>query len=278
MTLQSLGGAAPAEIAELAPWFHNLHLPGGVETAPDHPLGDFPAYKWAEVGPALPDDLSGWRALDIGCNAGFYTFELARRGADVLGVDVDEHYLRQARWARERIDAHGSVEFRRLGVYELARLEETFDLVVFMGVLYHLRHPLLALDLVASRARRLVVLQTLTMPGEDEPETPSDLAIGERDELLRPGWPKMAFVEHRLADDPTNWWAPDHACVVAMARSAGLEVVARPGHEIYVCRPRGLPTVVADELADAVGQAGNGSDGTSRPKNRQSGSQPSDTS
>ena len=97
MTLQSLGHAVPAEIAELAPWFHNLHLPGGVETAPDHPLGDFPAYKWAEVASAVPEDLSRWQALDIGCNAGFYTFELARRGADVLAVDVDEHYLRQAR-------------------------------------------------------------------------------------------------------------------------------------------------------------------------------------
>jgi tRNA (mo5U34)-methyltransferase len=252
MTLQSLGHAVPAEIAELAPWFHNLHLPGGVETAPDHPLGDFPAYKWAEVASAVPEDLSRWRALDIGCNAGFYTFELARRGADVLGVDVDEHYLRQARWASQRIDVRGSVEFRQLAVYELARLDETFDLVLFMGVLYHLRHPLLALDLVASKARRLVVLQTLTMPGEAETEIPTDLAIDRREELCRPGWPKMAFVEHRLAGDPTNWWVPDDGCVVAMARSAGLEVVARPGHEIYVCRPRGLPAAVAAELSSVM--------------------------
>src|SRR5205814_6828637 len=90
------------ELAELGPWFHNLHLPDGRETAPEHPLGDFPAFKWQQLAPALPDDLSGWTALDIGCNAGFYTFELARRGAQVLGVDVDERYLRQAAWAREQ--------------------------------------------------------------------------------------------------------------------------------------------------------------------------------
>jgi tRNA (mo5U34)-methyltransferase len=47
----------------------------------------------------------------------------------------------------------------------------------------------------------------------------------------------MAFIEHALEDDPTNWWAPNHACVEAMARSAGFRVVARPGHEIYVCEP-----------------------------------------
>jgi tRNA (mo5U34)-methyltransferase len=253
VTLQSLGRAAPREIARLAPWFHNLHLPGGLQTAPDHPLGDFPAFKWAEVAPILPTDLSGWRALDVGCNAGFYSFELARRGADVLGIDVDEHYLRQARWARERVEVEGSTEFRRLGAYELARLEETFDLVLFMGVLYHLRHPLLALDLVASKARRLIVLQTLTMPGDDDLDVPADLPIERRDELREPGWPKMAFIEHRLADDPTNWWVPDEACVVAMARSAGLEVVDRPGHEIYVCRPHGLPPDVAAELRSALG-------------------------
>ncbi|MEJ7797768.1 MAG: DUF1698 domain-containing protein [Solirubrobacteraceae bacterium] len=67
-------------------------LPGGRCTAPDHPLGDFPAFKWQQIAPHLPQDLAGARALDIGCNAGFYSFELARRGADVLAVDVGEHY------------------------------------------------------------------------------------------------------------------------------------------------------------------------------------------
>ena len=82
MTLQS-DATHDAEIAGLAPWFHNLHLPDGRETAPDHPLGDFPSFKWREIAPHVPDDLQGWTALDIGCNAGFYTFELARRGAHV---------------------------------------------------------------------------------------------------------------------------------------------------------------------------------------------------
>src|SRR3954452_23103165 len=193
-TLQSQGHEAPPEIAALAPWFHNLHLPGGIETAPDHPLGDFPAFKWRELAPALPDDLTGWRALDIGCNAGVYTFELARRGADVLRIDTDEHYLEQARWAAQKLDLEARVAFRRLGVYELAKIGADFDLIFFMGVLYHLRHPLLALDLVASKARRLVVLQTLTMPGDEEVQPPRDLSIDDRDALLAAGWPKVAFV------------------------------------------------------------------------------------
>jgi tRNA (mo5U34)-methyltransferase len=236
-TLQSTDGSGAAP--ELAPWFHNLHLPGGRRTAPDHPLGDFPAFKWREIAPHLPDDLSGARALDIGCNAGFYTFELARRGADVLAVDVDEHYLRQARWAAAELELSERVEFRRTGVYELESLGESgFDVVLFLGVLYHLRHPLLALDIVSELVGDVLVVQTLTMPGDERADPPADLPIGERERMLEPGWPAMAFVEHELAGDPTNWWAPNATCVEAMLRSCGLDVRGRPGHEIWLCGRR----------------------------------------
>src|SRR3954466_15360999 len=87
------------EIASLGPWFHNLHLPDGTETAPAHPLGDFPRVKWQQIAPHVPADLRGLTALDIGCNAGFYSFELARRGARVRALDIDRHYLEQAAWA-----------------------------------------------------------------------------------------------------------------------------------------------------------------------------------
>jgi tRNA (mo5U34)-methyltransferase len=250
-TLQSEGAPSP-EIAELGPWFHNLHLPGGIETAPDHPLGDFPAFKWRELAPAVPTDLDGWTALDIGCNAGFYSFELARRGARVTAIDADEHYLRQAHWARERLGLEERVDLRRLSVYDLARTGEHFDVVLFLGVLYHLRYPLLALDLVAEKAQRLLVLQTLTMPGAEPEEPPPDIPFEQRERLAAAGWPRMAFVEKRLAGDPTNWWIPDEACVEAMVRTAGLEVTARPGHELWVCRPRPDAPPARDELERAA--------------------------
>jgi tRNA (mo5U34)-methyltransferase len=237
VSLQSSGAALDDELRALAPWFHNLHLPDGRQTAPDHPLGDFPAFKWEQIGPALPEDMRGMRALDIGCNAGFYSLALARRGASVLGIDVDPHYLRQAEWAREQFEIPADqLELRQMQVYDLARLSETFDIVLFLGVLYHLRYPLLALDIVAERVSEVLVLQTLTMPGEEVAAVPDDLSLGDRDRMLEPGWPKMAFIERRLEDDPTNWWAPNRGCVEAMLRSTGLEVVGSPGHEIVVAR------------------------------------------
>jgi tRNA (mo5U34)-methyltransferase len=236
---------------ELGPWFHNLHLPDGRQTAPEHPLGDFPAFKWAQIAPHLPHDLSGAVALDIGCNAGFYSFELARRGAEVLAVDIDEHYLRQARWAAEELDPAGRVTFRRMSVYDLAASSTRFDVVLFLGVLYHLRYPLLALDLVAEHVAGTLVLQTLTMPGSAPVAPPEDVPFSGRDRLLEDGWPRAAFVERRLAGDPTNWWVADDACVQAMARSAGLRVTATPGHEIYVCEHDEAQDEVTRELRRA---------------------------
>ncbi len=246
-----------AEAAELAPWFHNLHLPGGVQTAPDHALGDFPAGKWRQIAPYVPASLEGWSALDIGCNGGFYTVELARRGAQVVGLEPDAHYLRQAAWAIDTLELAEQVELRQDSVYSLLSSSERFDLVLFMGVFYHLRHPLLALDLVASRLARLMIFQTLSLPGDEvftdtwDRGVYQDRGIEDRDVLMHPGWPKMAFIEHRFAGDPTNWWLPNHAGIEAMLRSAGLHVRARAGHEIYVCAPNeGAQTHARDaELA-----------------------------
>lgn len=225
------------EIERLGPWFHNLHLPGGLQTCPDHVLGDFPRFKWEAIAPALPADLTGASVLDIGCNAGFYSFELAKRGAVVDALDVDDHYLAQAVWAAGLLGLSDRIRFERKHLYELAGTERRWDLVLFLGVLYHLRYPLLGLDIVSRCVEGLLVFQSLTMPGtEVEPET-FQLGLDERERLLRLGWPKMAFIEHELADDRTNWWAPNHACLEAMLRSSGLRVVARPEHEIYICAP-----------------------------------------
>ena len=226
-----------SRIEELAPWFHNLHLPGGLQTAPGHWLGDFPAFKWRAIEPYIPQRLDGWTVLDIGCNAGYYSIELAQRGAEVLAIDVDPHYLRQARWAARQFEVADRIEFREMQVYDLVRLPDAFDMIWFMGVFYHLRYPLLALDIVAQKVRRSLVFQTLTMPGDDVCTAAAGDDIQDRHAFLDPGWPRMAFIEGAYVNDPTNWWAPNHAAVEAMLRSSGMRVTARPAHEVYLCEP-----------------------------------------
>jgi tRNA (mo5U34)-methyltransferase len=181
--------------------------------------------------------MDGWTALDVGCNAGFYSFELARRGARVTAVDVDPHYLEQARWAASQFGVQDRIEFQNMQVYELARRDQRWDVVLFMGVFYHLRYPLLGLDIVSRCVGKCLVFQSLTLPGDQVEPAPGNLSLDERPRLAGPGWPKMAFIEHSLADDQTNWWAPNHACIEAMLRSTGMRVSGRPAHEIYLCEP-----------------------------------------
>jgi tRNA (mo5U34)-methyltransferase len=65
------------------------------------------------------------------------------------------------------------------------------------------------------------------------------------------GWPKMAFIEKKLAGDPTNWWAANHAAAEAMLRSSGMRILARPADEIYVCQPAALGGAMAARSWDA---------------------------
>ena len=228
-------------IAELGPWFHNIKL-AGIQTAPDHFLGDYPSVKarqfWHIVEPALP----GSTVLDIGCNAGFYALAAKRAGAArVIGIDSDPDYLAQARFAAEVLDL--DIEYRQLSIYDVAALGEQFDVVLFLGVLYHLRHPLLALDLIHEHvAGDLLVYQSMQRGSAEVVEVRPDYDFWETGHFDEPGYPKLHFIEHSYSGDPTNWWAPNRACSEAMLRSAGFEIMAHPEEEVFICRRTSRPS------------------------------------
>lgn len=227
-------------IDALGPWFHNIDL-GGIRTAPHHFLGDYPNQKYRKFADALPSDLTGKTVLDIGCNAGFYSIEMKRRGAErVVGIDFDDVYLNQARFAAEVAEAE--IEFRKLSVYDVGALGEQFDVVIFMGVLYHLRHPLLALDLIREHvARDILVFQSMQRGSTEVPDLAENYPFSDHALFDDPAYPKLHFIEHRYADDPTNWWVPNAAAAEAMLHSAGFEITAHPEAEVYICRAAGKP-------------------------------------
>ena len=229
------------QIRALGAWFHNINV-GGVLTAPKHFLGDFPRVKWERFQNAIPADLRGKTVLDIGCNGGFYSIEMKRRGADrVLGIDFDERYLAQAHFAADTLGL--DIEFRKLSVYDVHELGEQFDIVLFLGVFYHLRHPLLALDLIHEHAcRDLFVFQSLQRGTDAIEAIDDDYEFWDMDTFERPSFPKMFFIEKRYAGDPTNWWIPNRAGVEAMLRSAGFEILGHPEDEVFVCRRDSLPS------------------------------------
>jgi tRNA (mo5U34)-methyltransferase len=198
------GETLRAAVAEL-PWFHRMDLGGGVVTpgvvdvARQLPLLHLPAR------------LDGQTVLDIGAWDGFYSFECERRGAARV-LATDSYCWKGAGWGDKRAfelarRALGSrVEDRDVDVLDLSpERVGRFDLVLFLGVLYHLPNPLLGLERAASvTAGRLIV------------ETHVD--------LLDVPHPAMRFYPgSELNGDPTNWWGPNPECVAEMLRSIGFE-------------------------------------------------------
>jgi tRNA (mo5U34)-methyltransferase len=129
-----------------------------------------------------------------------------------------------------------------LSVYDIGAFGERFDIVLFLGVLYHLRHPLLALDLLREHAvGEMLVFQSMQRGSTEVAPVDDNYDFWRTDLFDDPGFPRLHFVEHRYADDPTNWWVPNAACTEAMLRSAGFEITAHPEQEVYICRPAGRP-------------------------------------
>lgn len=150
----------------------------------------------------LPADLSGKRVLDIGAWDGFFAFEMERRGAQVTAIDsteIENFYV-----VRRLLNS--SADYRVQSVYDLS-LERNgaFDIVLFMGVLYHLKHPLLALERVCEVTRELAIVESFVTN-----EAPS----GELASL-------QFYETNELLGQIDNWCGPNLECLLAFCRTAG---------------------------------------------------------
>jgi tRNA (mo5U34)-methyltransferase len=184
-------------------WHQRWEIAPGVATPGPNDIG------WLLRVVGLPDDLTGKSVLDIGATNAAGAFEAERRGASrVVAVDIlpPEHYGFTA--LAEFLESDAT--FVRASVYGLSSvLEERFDVVLFLGVLYHLRHPLLALDEVYALTRGEMFLETAVSDGT-LPE------VGDR--------PVTAFYRgDELGGDPSNWFAPNTRALVDWCASCGFD-------------------------------------------------------
>ena len=161
-------------IRELGPWYQDIQLADSVSTKSVEGVGlvysghDIPAPLWRELAPRLPA-LRGKRVLDIGCNAGYMSFECKKLGAEyVLGIDDDSSssssFIAQAEFCREALGL--DVDFRRISFLEFDP-ERAFDVVLFCGVLYHLQNWADGLDKLAQLvvpSDGVIVLETAIEP------------------------------------------------------------------------------------------------------------------
>ncbi len=189
-------------------WWHSFELPGGRRI---DGVCDLPGLKNRLSQFPIPEDLRGKRALDIGTWDGWFAFELERRGAAVVAIDC---------WDNPRFrEVHrllgSSVDYRQMDVYELT--PETlgkFDVVLFMGVLYHLKHPLLALECVCALTTDLACVDSFVLREKHWP----NVGVENR--------PVMEFYEtDEFGGQTDNWVAPTVPCLLAYCRTAGFAQV-----------------------------------------------------
>jgi tRNA (mo5U34)-methyltransferase len=199
--------ALRSEVASIK-WFHEIDLGNGIVTPG---VGDSTS-KLGYIG--LPGDLRGWSVLDIGAWDGFFSFESERRGADRV-VAVDSFSWDGDGWGTKRgFDLarrvlHSRVEDRRMDVEEITTESVgVFDLVLFMGVLYHMKHPQLSLDRLYGVTGKLAIIETVT-----------DMTFSSR--------PAMAVYEQGEFQntDPSTWCAPNITGLIAMLKTAGFRRV-----------------------------------------------------
>lgn len=184
-------------------WYHSIDLRHGIVT---RGVDDTPV-RLERLD--FPQSLAGKTVLDVGAWDGFFSFEAERRGAARV-VATDHFSWRGGGWGTKagfelaRTVLGSRVEDVEIDVMDLSpERVGTFDVVLFLGVLYHLRHPLLALERVASVTRELLIAETVI-------------------DMVGFGRPAVAFYPGReLNNDPTNWWGPNVPAVEAMLRSVG---------------------------------------------------------
>jgi tRNA (mo5U34)-methyltransferase len=211
---------AQGRIDALRPWFHTIPLDNGGCIERDAVYGSdrtYPAALWDLVRAILPVDVAGARVLDVGCNGGRLSIEMKRAGAsEVVGLEAFPQYLQQARLARELTGLE--IDYRQMDVYEVDERLGSFDITLFLGVIYHLKNPIGALENLARVTRGVIVVESAILP-EMREQLPEMSHFGGRGHVA-------AFIENGGGIEALeNWFVPTADALRAWLAAAGFRRV-----------------------------------------------------
>jgi len=227
------------QLPSLDPWHHTIDLGDGITTTKMQHSGYNPEERWKAIEPFIPKDLTGKTVLDLGCNSGYLSMKMKKRGASrVVAVDVKKRNIKQAEFISKWFDVELELVNEEAHVYCLTN-EERFDYVIFLGLFYHLKYGTLVLDRLAEMTKSKLFFQTVTLGSRlNNYEPIENYAENEKKKIVKSeDYPKLFFIENKFNNDLSNWWISNDAAVISLLRSAGLKIIARPSPQIHVCEP-----------------------------------------
>lgn len=151
-------------------WYQNIDLKCGIQTKTRTVWGeeiDHPRQRWESIAPGFPSDFSGKTVLDVGCNAGYFSFVAADRGASrIVALDYKQGYIDQAQFCNEvRGD---KIDFRVGNVLDIEKLNQDFDITICIGLLYHVQDIVGAIRAIAKVTRELAIVESAVHPGNND--------------------------------------------------------------------------------------------------------------
>ncbi|HOL47414.1 MAG TPA: DUF1698 domain-containing protein [bacterium] len=196
-------------------WWHKIEVGYGLLT-PGHQGGieNKTATYETLLRIEMPENLNNKRVLDIGAWDGYFSFEAEKRGASEV-LAIDSHYRLEKDSDKSGFEVAkkilaSNVKYQIMDVYDISNKNiGYYDVVLFLGVLYHLKHPLLALEKIAEVTKELMILETFYVNDDNKK------AVGyfyEKDELNK---------------DSTNWWGFNKKCIEALLRTAGFNKIKK---------------------------------------------------
>jgi len=209
-----------------------------------------PEQKWKVIESLLPQDISGKSVLDLGCNAGYFSIKMKELGAStVVGIDSNPRIITQAKFVADVLKK--DIKYEINNIYDfLFSNQKKYDYVLFVGLMYHLRYPLLVLDRLFELTREKLIFQTAlsitSFPAESSNlEIPDNFGIEEKNLFQHPEFPKMHFIEKNFNDDFSNWWICNFEGAQSLIRSAGFRILKR-SENIFICEPKATRTSTLD--------------------------------
>jgi len=227
------------ELPSLGLWHHTIDLGYGLTTNPNQEAAYNPEMRWKLIEPYIPNDLNGKTVLDLGCNSGFFSVKMKQRGASkVVAVEYVPNAIAQTKFLAKWFKVDLEIVQEEAHVFCLTT-EERFDYVIYMGLFYHLKYPILVLDRLAEMTKSKLFFQTIFVPPNIPDFIPKENYTKEEQNTLINSldFPRMMFLEKKFNNNLSTWWVSNQAVVISFLRSARLKIIAKLEKGIYVCEP-----------------------------------------